>query len=267
MTIAPGFRPVPTILVLFLLTTLVYLSGVNTSLFLSINHLGSYLPDNLWAFLSYVGDGLTAVVIMLPLAWRFPRLLWAGFIALLIGTLSLTWIKDALYVARPPIVLPAGTFNLIGVPLTYLSFPSGHSATGMMFAVILMHFFQSRGWNRILLAWAFLIALSRIMVGAHWPADILGGAAMGVIIGWLSLYIAERWRWGETLWGQRVLVPFFIYASALMYNNEAGFPQFLCLSRLLALSLFAFGVYYWYSLWFDPKIITDKKNAPPQAGH
>jgi len=39
----------------------------------------------------------------------------------------------------------------------------------------------SRKWIKLLLIlMAFVVALSRVMVGAHWPLDIIVGAAIGI---------------------------------------------------------------------------------------
>jgi undecaprenyl-diphosphatase len=59
------------------------------------------------------------------------------------------------------------------------SFPSGHAA--WFFALAMVIFFRNRKWG----IWFFVLALmngiARIYVGVHWPFDILGGAAIGII--------------------------------------------------------------------------------------
>jgi membrane-associated phospholipid phosphatase len=41
------------------------------------------------------------------------------------------------------------------------------------------------------LALAVVIALSRLYLYAHWPTDILGGAAVGILAGWLGTKLAQ----------------------------------------------------------------------------
>jgi len=72
--------------------------------------------------------------------------------------------------------------------------PSGHSLT--VFAgigVILLCFsLKARHWPvaALLVLLAVLVALSRVMVGAHWPADVLAGAGSGLAVALL----AQRWE-------------------------------------------------------------------------
>jgi membrane-associated phospholipid phosphatase len=40
---------------------------------------------------------------------------------------------------------------------------------------------------------AALVALNRLYIGAHWPVDVVGGAAIGVLAGSLCWLVAWRW--------------------------------------------------------------------------
>jgi hypothetical protein len=73
---------------------------------------------------------------------------------------------------------------VIGTPLlNHASMPSGHALTAGAVATVLAAALGLRGW-RVLLPFvlAVAVALSRIAVGAHWPADVLAGAGLG--LGW-----------------------------------------------------------------------------------
>ncbi len=61
-------------------------------------------------------------------------------------------------------------------PIT-TSFPSGHSASAAAFATGVA--LESRGWGAAVAPLATAVALSRVYTGAHFPSDVLAGAALG----------------------------------------------------------------------------------------
>ncbi|MEO7865698.1 MAG: phosphatase PAP2 family protein [Sphingomicrobium sp.] len=77
------------------------------------------------------------------------------------------------------------------------SFPSGHSASSMIFyltlALVLTH--RSR-WRPLAAAAAILMSVmigtSRVMLGVHWPSDVIGGWTFGLLWVLLTLRLAEH---------------------------------------------------------------------------
>lgn len=62
------------------------------------------------------------------------------------------------------------------------SFPSGHSANAMITALALALLLSGRRWAIVAaLAFAFAIGCTRMMLGVHWPSDVLGGWAFGAL--------------------------------------------------------------------------------------
>jgi undecaprenyl-diphosphatase len=77
------------------------------------------------------------------------------------------------------------------------SFPSGHAASSMIFYLTLALALTSRGRSRWLAAacaviLSLLIGTSRVMLGVHWPSDVVGGWAFGALWVLLTLRRAER---------------------------------------------------------------------------
>jgi undecaprenyl-diphosphatase len=70
-------------------------------------------------------------------------------------------------------------------PSEKFGFPSGHSAAAFVFATVLAQIYPSVA----LLAYsiAMLIGVSRVLLGVHYPADIVAGAVVGIICGFLSV--------------------------------------------------------------------------------
>lgn len=75
------------------------------------------------------------------------------------------------------------------------SFPSGHSSTTMCFYGILiylvLHYAKSDFWRYFLTAlfgvWIFLVGISRLWLGVHYPVDVIAGMLLGFIM--VNLYI------------------------------------------------------------------------------
>nr|NUR37178.1 phosphatase PAP2 family protein [Sphingomonas sp.] len=77
------------------------------------------------------------------------------------------------------------------------SFPSGHATSSMIFYLALAIALTAHTrWSRIAAAGAILLSLligtSRVMLGVHWPSDVIGGWAFGMLWVLLTLRPAER---------------------------------------------------------------------------
>jgi undecaprenyl-diphosphatase len=139
--------------------------------------------------LSRIGtEGLVFVVVGLVLAviWRRPRL----FVLLLAADLAADGLSYALRQAigrdRPPLVYPEPK-PLVDVPHSG-AFPSGHASTAFACATVLAWASPALRAPAVVLAAA--IAWSRVYVGVHWPLDVLGGAALGVLVSTALLMLA-----------------------------------------------------------------------------
>jgi undecaprenyl-diphosphatase len=77
------------------------------------------------------------------------------------------------------------------------SFPSGHAASSMIFYLTLaLALTAGTRWHRLAAAGAILLSLaigtSRVMLGVHWPSDVIGGWAFGMLWVLLTLRLAGR---------------------------------------------------------------------------
>ncbi len=67
-------------------------------------------------------------------------------------------------------------------------FVSSHAANTFAIAVFLSRLFQNRNFTVFIIVWASVVSYSRIYLGVHFPFDILGGAALGILIGYFTYW-------------------------------------------------------------------------------
>jgi undecaprenyl-diphosphatase len=76
------------------------------------------------------------------------------------------------------------------------SFPSGHATSSMIFYLTLAIALTPPAWRRAAAACAILLSLlvgsSRLMLGVHWPSDVIGGWSFGLLWVLMTLRPAER---------------------------------------------------------------------------
>lgn len=112
--------------------------------------------------------------------WR-----WAGFFAACIAAESLLvnqGVKRLFRRRRPaPLESPA---HRLRTPRTS-SFPSGHASAATVAAVLLIA--EHRAWWPAWVALSATVAISRPFVRVHYASDILGGVAVGLVLGALFL--------------------------------------------------------------------------------
>lgn len=73
---------------------------------------------------------------------------------------------------------------------TGASFPSGHAAISFALSFVVYKYNKKAGI--LFFVASFLISVSRVFVGIHWPSDILVGALVGIFSGWLILKLFRR---------------------------------------------------------------------------
>jgi len=81
-------------------------------------------------------------------------------------------------------------FTFFSLNSRYNAFPSGHSADAFVSGVFLYYLLrQSKyaGCRFLPLIYAFFIAVSRVFVSAHYPSDVAGGMAIGIMGAWFFI--------------------------------------------------------------------------------
>jgi undecaprenyl-diphosphatase len=75
-------------------------------------------------------------------------------------------------------------------------FVSSHAANTFSVATISILFLYRNYYSLLLLLWPILVSYSRIYLGVHYPADIIGGAITGVVVAvlmyWVFLFAEKK---------------------------------------------------------------------------
>ncbi len=95
-------------------------------------------------------------------------------IAYLLDGFLLGYLKPLLDFPRPPLALPVGTVNVVSTPEYHHSLPSGHSSFAMLVTASLWPILN-RQWRIAGVCFVMWVGVSRISLGAHFPADVLAG--------------------------------------------------------------------------------------------
>jgi undecaprenyl-diphosphatase len=128
---------------------------------------------------SWLGDGWLwyALMLALPLSYGAHGLQASAHMAATaaLGLMLYKLIKNRAVRERPYITHSA--IECASAPLDRYSFPSGHTLHAVSFTLVLASYFPE--WTAALVGLTLLIALSRVILGLHYPTDVAAGAALG----------------------------------------------------------------------------------------
>ncbi|HEY5601707.1 MAG TPA: phosphatase PAP2 family protein [Gammaproteobacteria bacterium] len=140
-------------------------------------------------WISRLGDGVYYLIFGLLLLWLEPVHGQAFFQAALLGfafELPVYLIlKNSIKRQRPNDVIQEFVAYL--VPSDKFSFPSGHTAAAFVMATMITYYYPP--YSSLAYVLAVLIGGSRVLLGVHFPTDILAGIVLGLASAYTALSI------------------------------------------------------------------------------
>lgn len=159
--------------------------------FLLLNHLPhNAVFNDVALLLSGVGTGgIVWFVLGALLILREEKKDHRFWVPLVLGGLG-SWVIAEL-ILKPIFVRPRPDISMgaivVGLNCCGYAFPSGHATIAWAMTAVLAQ--KEPKWRVLLYVLAFLISLSRIYLGKHYPFDVVAGGLLGWVIGTISIRV------------------------------------------------------------------------------
>ena len=161
--------------------------GLNVALFHLINGAHSPWWDRFMLTMTWLGDYelypyYLAVLLLVAQAaprWLPRRNVLVFAVGFAITGIAVSALKPLVGFPRPALALGRNAVVVIGHPALHESFPSGHATFVTLLAAALSAPL-ARPFKWALWLFTAAVCVSRISVGAHFPADVLGGIILGL---------------------------------------------------------------------------------------
>jgi undecaprenyl-diphosphatase len=161
-------------------TTLPFVGEFDLSVYHWMDDIRNGVLNLLARVLNVLGGGIVTIPLRVVVAvWLAFRKRWRAFATWVItwaaAELILTATKAFFHRGRPPLPL---------VDVVGFSFPSGHAVAGAATAAALVLVLLPSGparrrWEFVAIGFAFVMALSRVYLNAHWFSDVVAGVLLG----------------------------------------------------------------------------------------
>lgn len=143
-----------------------------------------------FACVSRLGDGVFWYVLMAAMVMfdgmrglqASLHLAATGVVALSLYKVLKRWTKRPRPCASDPRILAPVA------PLDEFSFPSGHTLHAVAFSIVAVAHYPMLAW--LLVPFAASVAVSRVVLGLHYPSDVLAAKAIGTGLASVSLWVA-----------------------------------------------------------------------------
>ena len=160
-------------------------------LFLFLNSINSPFWDKVMNFMSLVAVWIPLyLAILIFLGIRYKKKFWIIILFIIIAVVlsdqTSVFIKNAFDRPRP--CHESSLQGLVHIVKGYCGgmygFVSSHASNSLTVALLSSLLIRNRWYTVFIIIWAATVSYSRIYLGVHYPGDVLGGALLGIFIGW-----------------------------------------------------------------------------------
>lgn len=185
-----------------------------------IQSLHSPLLDAFFCFVTNLHHENFYIVVVPLILWlydkRFGRYLMTVFA---LGFWANNLLKDSFDTARPP---EGEVRKVCAETGTGPAFPSGHAQNPLMFWGALALQLNKRWFTIAAIVVVFLIGYSRLYLGLHWPLDVLGGWAIGLVMLYGFHATQSVWVGTKHSLGQRLLLALGLPLVTLLIHHTGA---------------------------------------------
>jgi len=204
-----------------------YVQIQKDSFFFINYHLGQY--PNLEYNLTQFGDALIFLSFLSIFIIYTPKIWEALLSSLLVSLLLSCPLKSVFAVPRPGVVFNKDSVIIVGKALCgHNSLPSGHSITIFTILTVLLFAFMPKVlkfkilWIFVFITVGYILAFTRVGVGAHYPLDVIIGSIIGYISGPSGIFISRKYKIGAWINNKKyypIFILLFVISCILLINR------------------------------------------------
>ncbi|RDY60994.1 phosphatase PAP2 family protein [Flagellimonas nanhaiensis] len=180
---------------------------LDKDLFLFLNALGTERWDGFWMFMTTTRNSAPLYLLLLYFTYKNFGLKKTGIVLLAVALLITctdqlsNFFKYGVGRLRPCHDPEISTLmrlvkSYCGGKFSYFSAHAANSFGPAVFFTILFHR-KVKYMGMLLILWACIVGYSRIYIGVHFPLDVITGAIVGAVFGWLfsklAIFAFQKW--------------------------------------------------------------------------
>jgi len=174
-------------LVILIICLCIKLAFTKSEIYFGVNSLYSPWADTIAPYITDLGNGWTAVaiagILALFFSYRKALIIASSFAFTSLSVQVIKYIFDA---PRPKLYFKDQIKHLRFVKgveiLSYNSFPSGHTLTAFMLAVVFTYWSRNKALGPVFLLIAILVGYSRMYLSEHFFEDVVAGSMVGFVL-------------------------------------------------------------------------------------